>query len=111
MQFLRTALWIAATAILVAFIAMNWNKASVNLWPLEAGNYIHFQWPVGVIALIFFMLGFTPMWFLNRTNIWRLNRRIGALENSIRITAAAKPPADEDPETRDETRPEGPHEP
>ena len=112
MQILRTALWIAATALLVSFIAMNWIKAPVNLWPLEDGNYIHFQWPVGVIALIFFLLGFGPMWALGRTNNWRLMRRIAALENSLRITAATEPPpGEEKPEAKDATSPEGPNEP
>jgi lipopolysaccharide assembly protein A len=108
MQFLRTALWIAVTAILVAFIAMNWTKAPVNLWPLEDGKYLHFQWPVGVIALVFFLLGFVPMWAVNRTSSWRLHRRISALEHSIRITAAADPPAEED--NPEQARSEGPHE-
>ena len=111
MQVLRTVVWIVATAVLVAFISMNWDKAPVNLWPLEDGDYLHFQWPVGMIALVFFLLGFVPMWLLNRTNLWRLNRRIGSLEHCIRITAAADPPDDEKLETDDEPRPEGTHEP
>jgi len=111
MQFVRTALWIVATAILVAFMAMNWDKSPVNLWPLENGNYIHFRWPVGFIALFFFILGFAPMWFLNRANLWRLNRRISALEHSIRITTNPESPAGENPETKDEAKPDGPHEP
>ena len=110
MQVLRTALWIAVTAILVAFIAMNWARAPVNLWPLEDGNYLHFQWPVGVIALVFFLFGFVPMWAVNRTNTWRLQRRIAALENSLRITAAAEPPVEPLAETGPEPRPDGPHE-
>jgi len=112
MQILRTVLWIAGTAVLVAFIAMNWVSAPINLWPLEGDNYIHFQWPVGFIALIFFALGFGPMWFINRTNLWRLNRRIASLENSLRITANAEPPAGEEkPETKDQASTEGPNEP
>jgi lipopolysaccharide assembly protein A len=113
MQFLRTALWIVATAILVAFIAMNWDKAPVNLWPLEDGDFIHYNWPVGFIALVFFLLGFGPMWFINRTNRWRLTRRITSLENSIRITAAVEAPAEErsDAEAEPKPEPERPHEP
>jgi uncharacterized integral membrane protein len=106
MKYVRTALWIVATAILVAFIAMNWHKSPVNLWPLEDGSYIHFRWPVGFTALIFFLLGFAPMWFLNRTNVWRLKRRINALENCIRITANPETPAGEDSETKDKARSE-----
>jgi lipopolysaccharide assembly protein A len=111
MQYLRTVSWIVVTALLVAFISINWDKAPVNLWPLEDSNYVHFRWPVGFIALIFFLLGFVPMWFINRTNTWRLNRRITALENSIRITASADQPSTETPPIEDKTKPEGSNEP
>ena len=111
MQILRTVLWIAATALLVSFISMNWDKAPVNLWPLEDGNYIHFRWPVGVIALIFFLLGFGPMWAINRTSRWQLTRRIASLENAMRLTATGEPRRIEStPETQNPNRPEGPDE-
>nr|WP_218845106.1 LapA family protein [Novosphingobium marinum] len=83
-------MWIAITAILVAFIAMNWVKAPVNIWPLEDG-YLHFEWPVGVIALVFFLLGFVPLWLLHRASMWRMQRRVHSLENSVR--AASTPSA------------------
>jgi uncharacterized integral membrane protein len=92
MQFVRTAVWIVITAILVAFMAMNWEHAPVNIWPLETG-YLHFEWPVGVIALVFFALGLGPMWLLHRAGQWRLQRRISSLENSVRATAIAAPVA------------------
>ncbi len=98
MQMIRTVVWIVVTAILVAFIAMNWTNAPVNLWPLEGeGNYLHFEWPVGVIALVFFFLGLLPMWMLHRTRIWQLNRRINGLENSVRAAAAVTPVPSEQP--------------
>jgi len=87
---MRTTVWIVVTAILVAFIAMNWDRASVNIWPLETG-YLHFEWPVGIIALIFFLLGLLPMYLLRRADRWRLNRRISSLENSVRATSVAPP--------------------
>jgi len=89
MQIIRTVVWIALTAVLVAFIAMNWERAPVNIWPLETG-YLHFEWPVGIIALVFFILGLGPMWLLHRAGQWRMQRRITSLENSVR--AAAVPP-------------------
>jgi uncharacterized integral membrane protein len=92
MQVLRTAVWIFVTVILVAFVAMNWERASVNIWPLELG-YLHFEWPVGIIALIFFALGLGPMWLLRRAERWRLKRRITSLENSVRAAAIAPPVA------------------
>ena len=82
MNIIRTLVWIAITALLVAFIAMNWDKAPVNFWPVDNG-YLHFEWPVGFIALVFFALGLLPMWLLHRALRWRLTRRIGALEQSL----------------------------
>ena len=37
MQIIRTLMWIAITIVLVAFIAMNWERAPVNIWPLQSG--------------------------------------------------------------------------
>ena len=94
MQVIRTIVWVLLTAVLVAFIAMNWNPAPVNFWPLDKG-YLHFEWPVGLIALMFFLLGLVPMWLLAKAGRWRLSRRIAALENSVRATelTPAVPPA------------------
>ena len=87
MNIIRTVLWIALTAILVAFIAMNWAKVPVNFWPLDDGNYVHFEWPVGFVALLFFGLGMLPVWLYLRAVRWRLGRRIATLENSLRASS------------------------
>ena len=92
MQVIRTIVWVVLTAVLVAFIAMNWDAAPVNFWPLEKG-YLHFEWPVGLIALMFFLLGLVPMWLLAKAGRWRLTRRIVALENSVRATEPTPPAA------------------
>lgn len=92
MQLIRTLIWIVATVVLVAFIAMNWERAPVNIWPLASG-YVYFQWPVGVIALVFFSLGAGPMWLYHRAGKWRWQRRVAALENSVRATTIAPPSA------------------
>jgi uncharacterized integral membrane protein len=91
MQIIRTIVWIAITAALVAFVAMNWEQAPVNFWPLENGAYLHLQWPVGVIAIFFFALGALPMWLLSKAGRWRMSRRMAALENSVRAGAPAPP--------------------
>jgi putative membrane protein len=91
MQIVRTVFWVVLTAALVAFISINWNAAPVNLWPI-GGGYLHFEWPVGVIALVFFLLGLLPMWLFAKAGKWRLKRRIGTLENSVRANAAPPPP-------------------
>jgi uncharacterized integral membrane protein len=84
MQIIRTIVWIAITAALVAFVAMNWEPAPVNFWPLENGAYLHLQWPVGLIAIFFFAAGALPMWLLSKAGRWRMSRRMMALENSVR---------------------------
>ena len=105
MQIVRTVVWVLITAMLVAFMAMNWDRAPVNFWPLE-DSYLRFEWPVGIIALFFFLLGLVPMWLLHRAGRWRLNRRISALENSVRATAAVaniNNPSSPESETETET--------
>ncbi|MBT0671255.1 LapA family protein [Novosphingobium profundi] len=87
MKAVRSISWIVTTAILVAFIAMNWTKVPVNFWPLDDGNYIHFDWPVGFVAIFFFLLGMLPVWLYFRAVRWRLNRRIASLENTLRASS------------------------
>ena len=92
MQIIRTILWVVATALLVAFIAMNWSDpVAVRFWPLADGNYLNFQWPVGIVALFFYLLGLVPMWLLAKAGRWRLNRRIASLENSVKAASAGTP--------------------
>ncbi len=91
MQIIRTITWVLITIAMVAFIAINWTPAPVNIWPLETG-YLHFNWPVGFIVLISFLLGMLPMWLLHKAGRWRLTRRINTLENTVRATSAAPTP-------------------
>ena len=88
MQIIRTLIWIAITAVTVAFMVLNWGeRAQVIIWPLE-NSYLQFDWPVGFIALVFFLLGFLPMWLFHRAGRWRWQRRVSALEHSVRATTA-----------------------
>ncbi|MBD3728380.1 MAG: LapA family protein [Sphingomonadales bacterium] len=84
MQIFRTALWVILTAVLVAFVAMNWESVPMRFWPLDNGDYLLFEWPVGFIAIIFFLLGFLPTWLYHRGVKWRFSRRIATLENALR---------------------------
>jgi lipopolysaccharide assembly protein A len=98
MQILRTLAWIIATAALVAFVAMNWETAPVRFWPLQSGEYLRFDWPVGFTAIVFFLLGLVPMWLVHRAAKWRMARRIQGLEASVRaatptVTATTPLPA------------------
>ena len=108
MQVIRTIVWVVITAILVAFIAMNWERAPVNFWPLQ-DDYLKFDWPVGIIALFFYLLGLVPMWLFHRAGRWRLHRKITALENSVRVAATIAPvvpePDASQTETEDQEKP------
>lgn len=93
MQALRTIGWVVLTIVLVAFIAINWTPVAVNFWPLSDGTYLRFEWPIGFVALVFFLLGFLPMWLLHRAGRWRTSRRISSLENTLRASGMnAAPP-------------------
>jgi len=90
LQILRTALWILAAVLVSSFVAINWQKTSINLWPLES-SYLHVDWPVGLIALASFVAGMVPVWLLAKAKMWRLKRRISALENTLRAATPSAP--------------------
>ncbi|MEQ1641718.1 MAG: LapA family protein [Novosphingobium sp.] len=91
MQLIRTLLLLLVTIALVAFIAINWQTVPLNLWPLQDSNYVHLEWPVGFIVLVSMAAGFLPMWLLHKGARWRLNRRIGFLENSMKASSQSEP--------------------
>jgi lipopolysaccharide assembly protein A len=88
MQIIRTVIWVVITAILVSFIAINWTKVPVNFWPRLDGGYYYFTWPVGLVAILFFLLGMLPMWLLNKGTRWRLGRQISSLQDAANAAAA-----------------------
>lgn len=93
MKQIRIVLWLALVAAFAAFIAMNAETARVNFWPYGAG-YLHFDWPVGFVALVFFLAGFVPPWAAGRLRRWRLKRRIATLESSLVSQAGTYPATD-----------------
>ncbi len=91
MQAIRTVLWVLLAIVMVAFIAINWVAVPVNIWPVADGTYLHFNWPIGLVVLVSFLLGLVPMWLLHKGARWRFNRRIGTLENSVRAASVSVP--------------------
>lgn len=94
MNVIRTAIWVVITALVVGFVVLNLGEPqAVRIWPGGTDAYV-VDWPVGVMALVFFLAGFVPMWLYHRGVKWGLNRRIAALENAARVNAvvAATPP-------------------
>lgn len=99
MQYVRTLIWVAITAFVVLFVTMNWGEPQeVRIWPSSDGDNFLFEWPVGVIAIAFFLLGMIPTWIYHRGVKWSLNRRITSLENAVRSNSlsarhSAPPPS------------------
>lgn len=91
MQIIRTLFWAILGIALTAFVAINWETVPVRFWPLSDGGYMRFDWPVGFIAIFFFLLGLLPMWLLHRGASWRFNRRISSLENSVKAATVSTP--------------------
>ena len=111
MQIIRTIMWVVIAALLVTFIMLNLTPVPVVLSPKGLGD-LAVDWPVGIIAVAFFMAGLLPMWLLSKAGRWRLKRRIASLENAVRAatptpplalhTAGSEEHSDENP-----THPEG----
>ncbi len=102
MQVVRTIGWVILTAIVVAFVVANWSEPQeVRLWPRSGpdGGWYIYDWPVGFIALAFFLSGFVPMWLYHRAAKWQFNRRIAALEAAARSAAASAVAAQPAPTT------------
>ena len=93
MQMIRTLLLLLIAIALTAFVAINWDTVPVRFWPAGQGEYLKFDWPVGFVALFFFVLGMVPMWLIHKGAAWRLKRRIGTLENSLKANTVGAPTA------------------
>jgi lipopolysaccharide assembly protein A len=86
-QIIRTVVWVFVIIALALFSFNNWNPVEIKIWE---GIILETKLPALVMAA--FLLGLVPMWLLAKAGKWRLTRRIGALENSVRANAAPPPP-------------------
>ncbi|WP_379550845.1 DUF1049 domain-containing protein [Erythrobacter sp. W53] len=86
MQIIRTLFWVFILVVLLVFTAFNWTPVEVKLWE----NMI-VETKIPALVIISFLLGLVPAWMIHRGTKWRLNRRIGALENAARTNAANRP--------------------
>lgn len=79
MRFLKTLIWVTVIVGLIVFAINNWVPVSVSLW---GGMRLDTKLPALVIAA--FLIGFFPLYFLHRTMLWRMKRRIMSLEGNQR---------------------------
>ncbi|HEX7751343.1 MAG TPA: LapA family protein [Novosphingobium sp.] len=87
MQLVRTVVWVLVLVALLLFSLNNWEPVNVRIWE---GLLLETKLPMLVLAS--FLLGLVPMWLLHKAGRWRLNRRINALENTVKATATAPLP-------------------
>ena len=85
MKILRTIIW-ALTAIgFLIFAIYNWQPVELTLW-----QNLVLETKVPVLVLLAFALGFVPLFAYHLSVKWGLNRRVKALENSLKHTALAR---------------------
>ena len=85
MKILRTIIWVLAAIGFLIFAIYNWKPVEVTLW-----QNLVMETKVPVLALLAFALGFLPLWAYHLSVKWGLNRRIKALENSLKTNALAR---------------------
>jgi lipopolysaccharide assembly protein A len=88
MQVIRTVVWVVLIIALLLFSLNNWESVQVKIWD---GLILETKLPALVLAS--FLLGLLPMWLLSKAGKWRLNRRINALENTVKANTPPPPVA------------------
>jgi lipopolysaccharide assembly protein A len=96
MQIVRTIVWVLLLVALLLFSINNWQDVEVKIWE----NLI-LQTKLPALVIAAFLLGLLPMWLLNKGNRWRFNRRINALENTVKAAAVSAPVAAPEPSVTD----------
>lgn len=75
MQIVRTVVWTLVLFALLAFSFFNWSPVEVHLW-----SNLVLETKLPVLVVVSFLFGLLPMWLIHRTQKWRMNRRVSALE-------------------------------
>ena len=86
MQIIRTVIWVLVLVALGLFTINNWQPVEDKLW--EA---IILETKLPALVIVSFLMGFLPMWLLHKGVRWRLNRRIGLMENTVKASSMGNP--------------------
>jgi uncharacterized integral membrane protein len=84
-KILRTMIGVLALISFLIFAIYNWKRVEVTLW-----QNLVMETRLPVLALLAFALGFLPAWTYHLSVKWGLDRRVRALENSLKHTALAR---------------------
>ncbi len=85
MKILRTIVWVLGAVGFLIFAIYNWQPVELTLW-----QNLVLETKVPVLALLAFAAGFVPLFAYHLSVKWALNRRVRALENSLKNTALAR---------------------
>lgn len=88
MQIVRTIVWFVVLFVLLAFSFFNWKPVEVQIWPT-----LVMETKLPALVIIAFLAGFVPMWMIHRTNRWRMQRKLSAMETATARMAAPVAPA------------------
>ena len=91
MNFLRTLFWVVVAVSLAIFANRNWTDVTLNLWgDIQADVKLPF------LLLIAFLVGFLPPYFLMRSRVWSLKRKLALAERPTAAVAPAVPSGESD---------------
>ena len=75
MRFLTTLFWALVAVLVALFFYRNWTDVTIDLW-----NDIQADIKLPVLVLFVFLLGFLPTWLIMRARLWKMRRRVEALD-------------------------------
>jgi|SRR6185436_12227345 len=93
MNFLKTLFWVVVAVSLAIFANRNWNDVTINLW-----GSLQADVKLPVLLLMTFLVGFLPVFLIQRGRIWNLRRKLALAERP----AVAPIPTAPSPTTIDE---------
>ena len=91
MQFLKTLFWVLLAVFIALFASRNWTDVTLNLW-----GDIQVDIKVPLLLALMFLLGFLPVFIVDRARLWNLRRKLEAQERQ-QAPVAATAPADDAP--------------
>ncbi|MDP9422673.1 MAG: hypothetical protein M3Q19_07555 [Pseudomonadota bacterium] len=95
MNFLRTLFWVVVAVSLAIFANRNWIDVTLSLWgDIQADVKLPF------LLLLTFLIGFLPPYFLMRSRLWNLRRKLALAERPpapVQPSATAMIEADREP--------------
>lgn len=88
MQTVRTIIWVVFAVLLTLFAVINSQRVEVAVWP----GYVA-ELPLSILIVATFLLGFLPPYLVNKSNSWRLQRKIRQQDETIALLRPAPVPA------------------